>query len=484
MKKTSLLGVAISATVLVSLVGSRVSPAQSSSMPVAPVSSLVPINPIVPASPVCKSSAAPIDQSTILDSLLAANNGAVSGCGVGSRGPGGGVVFYDAGGLKWWGRYLEAVVLSSQSNTTWSSRSNSQTSLYTGDAATVQRQRVDAKAIGMGRINTELIVQQSGPGVYAAIRAAKYRRNGLDDWFLPSKDELNALYDYKALSYGKASVANLAEGTFWSSTEAWKNIAWYQIFNDGTQFSDSYILASKGGNKGRTSNIQYPGTSYPGRPYQVVAVRAFPQGTGEVPVTSFPKLTGNSCTNEGPCAVGDIGPAGGVVFYDAGRSMSWGRYLEVSPKEAEKIGWPWRKPGYSPESDRIYDEKGEPSRIKRVRSKAVGMGWSNTRAIVNEYGRGKYAARAAWDYTANGYDDWFLPSADELELMYNVLYAVEKPLIAFAPTYYWSSSEYDLKNAWTVLFRSGQRFDREGWFTTKDTGKPNAMRVRPIRAFG
>jgi hypothetical protein len=477
-KKIALLGLAVSAAVVASLVGSRVSPAQSSSMPVAPVGSIVSV------SPVCKSSAAPIDQSTILDTPLEVNVGAVSGCGVGSRGPGGGIVFYDAGELKWWGRYLEAVVLPTQENTTWSSPAKSQTSLYTGDAATVQRQRVDAKAIGMGRINTELIVQQSGPGVYAAVRAANYRKNGLDDWFLPSKDELNALYDFKALSYRQLTLSDLVEGTFWSSTEAWKNIAWYQIFNDGTQFSDSYILASKGGNKRRTSNIQYPGTSYPGRQYQVVAVRAFPQGTGEVPPTSFPKLTGNSCTNQGPCAVGDIGPAGGVVFYDAGSTKPWGRYLEVSPKSAEVIGWPWRKPGYDHKTDLVYPLGGTFSRLSRVESKAIGMGAKNTRAIVMAYGSGRYAARHAFDYEVNGYSDWFMPSADELDEMYNVLYAVEEPLSPFAPTYYWSSSEYDLKNAWTVLFRSGQRFDREGWFTAKDTGKPNAMRVRPIRAFG
>ncbi|MFM8835538.1 MAG: hypothetical protein ACKOFM_01575, partial [Actinomycetota bacterium] len=31
-----------------------------------------------------------------------------TGCSVGSVGPGGGVVFYDAGSPQWWGRYLEA----------------------------------------------------------------------------------------------------------------------------------------------------------------------------------------------------------------------------------------------------------------------------------------------------------------------------------------------------------------------------------------
>lgn len=34
------------------------------------------------------------------------------------------------------------------------------------------------------------------------------------------------------------------------------------------------------------------------------------------------------------CAIGDTGPGGGIVFYDAGSRQSWGRYLEVAP-----TGW-------------------------------------------------------------------------------------------------------------------------------------------------
>ena len=399
-------------------------------------------------------------------------------CRVGDVGPGGGRIFYDAGSVQWWGRYLEARHLDVL-GVPWSNRP--QDALYEGEAATVLRRRIDAKAIGMGAVNTARIVAQSGFGRYAAYIADRSTAGGKRDWFLPSKDELNALYNYRAVR----GLAALPDGPYWSSTEAGRNIAWYQLFQDGTQFSDSYLLAATTGNKVRSRNIKYPGTTFPSMRYQLVAVRAFPAGTGVEPPTTFPMLTGKACTDSGPCAVGDIGPAGGVVFYAAANRQPWGRYLEVSPRETEITGWPWRKPGYDATGNPVYrDSAAGLARIKRVLSKAIGMGEVNTTLVARHYGRGHYAAWYAYTLKFNGYDDWFLPSADELDLMYNRLYAATPPLIGFAPTYYWTSSEYNLHNAWTQLFRSGQQFDREGWFTSKETGMPNAMRVRPIRAFG
>lgn len=399
-------------------------------------------------------------------------------CRLGDLGPGGGVVFYVSNANRWWGRYLEARPVE-RAGVPWSVRPDE--ALYVdADPNVVQRRRIDAKAIGMGGVNTRAIVAQSGPGSYAAAVVARQTFGRKNDWYLPSKDELNALYNYRAVRGSGA----LRDGAYWSSTEGGRNVAWYQMFQDGTQFTDSHLLGATTGNKVRRRNLEHPGSGFPSEPYRLVAVRAFGPTAGEMPPVSNPMLTGTTCTDAGPCSVGDIGPAGGVVFYVAPQRQTWGRYLEVSPQSTEVIGWPWRPPGYD-RNDPIYVNTATASaRVQRVLAKQVGMGEKNTAKVARHYGKGRYAARYAQNLVVGGYSDWFLPSADELDLMYNRLYAMVTPLAKFAPTYYWTSSEYNLDNAWTQVFRSGQQFDREGWFTERDTGLPNAMRVRAIRAFG
>lgn len=152
--------------------------------------------------------------------------------------------------------------------------------------------------------------------------------------------------------------------------------------------------------------------------------------------------------------VGDIGPAGGYIFYDKGSYSDGWRFLEAAPVDLSEK----------------YEYGGWGIKIGNT-SKAVGTGKANTEAIVKKLGSGTYAAKACSDYTYNGYSDWFLPSKEELNLMYENLH--KQGLSSFA-NYYWSSSEDNGSNAWRQNFVNGNQgnYDRNG-----------NNRVRPIRAF-
>lgn len=398
-------------------------------------------------------------------------------CRVGNFGPAGGRIVHDAGSLQWWGRYLEAISVPSGAGRRWSLQPT--TSLYANDVT--GRAHIDAKGVGYGRINTAAIIAQSGPGNYAASFADSYVRNGYDDWFLPSKDELDAVYRTHAVK----GVPRIVKAAYWTSSENSANYAWYQMFQDGTQFTDESGVGAITGIKQLTRNRLHRGSGWPSLPFQLMAMRSFPAGTGVPPAQSNPVLTGNTCTNTGPCVVGDIGPGGGVVFYNAGVLKAWGQYMEAAPVEVEGVGLPWKRLNAVDRRTPVYrDSKGQPARIKRVRSKAIGMGQINTAAIVRAYGRGRYAARYADAMVLNGYNDWFLPSKDELNVMYSILSTAYPRIGSYARSFYWSSSEYDFNNAWTVNFKDGQQFDREKWLLPDALNGVKALRVRPVRAFG
>jgi hypothetical protein len=104
-------------------------------------------------------------------------------------------------------------------------------------------------------------------------------------------------------------------------------------------------------------------------------------------------------------------------------------------------------------------------------STAAGTGQANTTAIINGCGTAGIAARICNDLELNGYTDWFLPSKDEL----NMVYLNKDAIGVFANWYYWSSSQYDAGTAWYQYLETGAQgsmFD-----------KGNLYAVRAIRDF-
>ena len=86
---------------------------------------------------------------------------------------------------------------------------------------------------------------------------------------------------------------------------------------------------------------------------------------------------------------------------------------------------------------------------------ALGTGNANTNTIVASQGAGSYAAKLCADLVLNTYSDWYLPSKDELNLMYVNLKAQGLGDFAISGNGYWSSSEYDHNSTWFQFFHSG-----------------------------
>ncbi len=101
---------------------------------------------------------------------------------------------------------------------------------------------------------------------------------------------------------------------------------------------------------------------------------------------------------------------------------------------------------------------------------AIGTGAANTSAIVTIQGTGANAAAECQRLVRAGYEDWHLPSKDEL----NKLYGNRAAIGGFGTGSYWSSSEIDVNNAWSQDVATG---------TTASDSKSKQCKVRPVRSF-
>jgi hypothetical protein len=187
--------------------------------------------------------------------------------------------------------------------------------------------------------------------------------------------------------------------------------------------------------------------------------------------------------------VGDVGPAGGYVFYDCDADNDSGnadglisslcgwRYLEVAPSDTGKLSYGYFRPD------------GASNVLTSASSTALGSGQANTKALVasmgeatytttsSEQDKTAYAAKSCTDFSVQvgnkTYKDWFLPSKDELNALY--VFAAEFGLLDEFSNYdYWSSSEQYMAQSWLQNFNTGNQYLYD---------KADINCVRAIRAF-
>lgn len=152
--------------------------------------------------------------------------------------------------------------------------------------------------------------------------------------------------------------------------------------------------------------------------------------------------------------IGDAGPAGGLIFY-----IDDGTYYEVAPSD------------WSGGSDPTAQWGCHTTLLTGADGTAIGTGEQNTSDIITGCATVGIAARLADSYSGGGYDDWFLPSLDELNAMRQNLYPGSG---GFAAAAYWSSSEHSIDRAWHRPFHMGSSYN--DW-------KGSSFRVRPVRSF-
>ena len=436
-----------------------------------------------------------ITQDTILHAIYTTGTDVLR-----KAGPAGGWVFYDAGSAQTWGRYLEAANVD-LTDSVWGTYN------FTVSGS-------DGYEIGTGAQNTQDIVDNDTGTLNKAADgcfdySVVYGSETFDDWFLPSKNELDAMYD----NLKKYGVGGFADDYYWSSYENGNFEALSQDFGSNTMYQ---LFA----NKNSLRRVRAIRAFVSGSPDAGIYMVTYNVGTdntaGTVPVDSsvYEKndlvtvldntgelvgaeirdgikqrfvewntqadgagtayeagntftITGDTTLyaiyTTGTDVLRKVGPAGGWVFYDAGSAQAWGRYLEAA--NVDGIGYVWGTLNY---------------KVSRADGTAIGTGERNTESIVF-YDRVTIinAAHECYDYGlvygGKTYGDWFLPSKDEL----NVLYANLKvygvggfDFVGFCG--YWSSSEESASGAW------GQDFDTG---LQNYAVKNNMGRFRAVRAF-
>jgi hypothetical protein len=202
-----------------------------------------------------------------------------------------------------------------------------------------------------------------------------------------------------------------------------------------------------------------------------------------------------TCAAGGTCSVGDTGPGGGKIFYKATTPFACGptrsatcTYLEAAPALwFAGLADPTRRWAKTTHQNTAVNNATSP---ETATATAIGWGYRNTRAIILQ-GNSDTATSAAaladsHTVTVSGvvYDDWFLPSKDELAQ----LYSQKATVGVFMESTYWSSSEDSEISAWDRSFGDGSQ--GSAWNQTftngsqrNDNDKVNSLYVRPVRAF-
>ena len=197
--------------------------------------------------------------------------------------------------------------------------------------------------------------------------------------------------------------------------------------------------------------------------------------------------------------VGQAGPGGGIIFYVASTPFACGptRAANCTYLEAAPSGWNGgADPARSWAQQTPVDYQSTEVPGNGATATEIGWGYRNTRAIIAQGNTNTATSAAALTdshtVTVSGvvYDDWFLPSKDELNQMCKWVRGVAwtsdatdctggtliigTDAAGFERRVYWTSSEIAFASTWGHNFFHGSQ---------SSFSKFGELYIRPVRAF-
>jgi type II secretory pathway pseudopilin PulG len=385
----------------------------------------------------------------------------------------------------------------------------------------------DGDAIGTGYQNTLDISAQNcqteNGGITAAQATLNYETEGFTDWFLPSKEELEEMYNTIGNGGSEGNIGGFETSDYpyyWSSSEYSSNSAWFVNFSTGPTnvLSKDYSLRVRAvrafGNQAEvlgcmdntacnyaslateTGNCDYAlpnydcqGTCLNDMNSNGICDEDEVLGCMDATACNYNSV---STENDASCtyaeanldcdgnpislnySIGDLAE-GGIIFYvDETGEHGLVAALEDLTEGSNMGNWG------TPEG---FEWGCYGSGVSGAEGEAIGTGYQNTLDISaqncqTENG-GITAAQATLNYETEGFTDWFLPSRYELLEMYSTIGngGLQGNIGGFETSdtpWYWSSSESYNYYAWLVYFSSGgSNYDYED----------SSLRVRAVRAF-
>lgn len=188
----------------------------------------------------------------------------------------------------------------------------------------------------------------------------------------------------------------------------------------------------------------------------------------DAPNDVWKAMGGASSSSTTTYSIGDFAQ-GGIVFW----VDETGQHGLVAAKEDQSTGVRWHAGTYGntqAKGDGPYAGEANTSIIIAAQVAIGDDGSTYAARICNEL-----------QVTEGGktYGDWYLPSKEELDLMYQNKATIDATAVAnggsgFASAYYWSSTEINNGFAWELYFGNGAQLNDL---------KLYALRVRAVRAF-